>query len=229
MTADAFIVTGFYTPNYQAMTERLAAQLDELGVEHHFYAHSFDGGWDRQLMAKPLIAQRALDDHPDKAVVLMDVDCVARGSLTGIADFDADVGFHQRVKLTARRVNTWPSSRVIVFKQTPLARELLSTWAELCLQAAAQSDKRSVLNDEHFLGKALAATPYLRTSNLPPTFAAHEFDEAADHFALVHKSAHDSARHAWTFRKWLKQTRRRVVSRVTGKPYVEKKYGKQIE
>ena len=218
------VVIGFYTPDYAPLADRLSANLSAFGVASKFYPHSVDGGWDRQLMAKPGIARKALADFPDCAVVLMDVDCIIRVAIDTIADFDADIALHQRVKINGRRTSAWSSSRVVVFQQTPVAYKLAESWLNLCA-AASHAVSKTPLDDEHLLSKAISTTPFLRVMTLPDTYAAHEIDEAPDDAVIVHQSAHAEQRHAWALQRSLKAARRRVIGAVVGKPYKQWKYG----
>jgi len=225
------IVTGFYTPDYRPLAERLSRQLDAVGASCRFYPHQIDGGWDRQLMAKPLIVIRAMCDFPDQTIVLMDVDCEVRAPILDLDTISGDVALAWRSKVSAvGRANNWPSSRVVVFRQTDGARALANNWLRRCRVAEQATRHRKVkLDDELMLSAAVSQTEGVSVQILPDRFAAHEDDEAPEDAVIVHQSAHDKVRTAWTFQKRMKAARRRLISKITGRDYVEWKYGEPIE
>lgn len=225
------IVTGFYTPNYRPLAERLSRQLDAVGANRHFYAHEMEGGWDRQLMAKPLIVLKAMCDFPDQTIVLMDVDCHVHSSINDLDLLTGDVALAWRAKVAARRSNNWPSTRVVVWRQTEEAHALANAWLRRC-RVATETAKRArgvTLNDERCLALAISQAENVTIQILPDRFAAPEVDEADPEAVIVHESAHDEHRLAWSWQKAWKAKRRRLVERITGKPYRERKYGVEVK
>lgn len=222
-----YIVTGFFTPDakYARLAETFAANLDRLSIPHQLYAVSFDGGWDRQLMAKPDVVLRCMAAHPGKTVVLMDIDCIVRGDIAPALGAEGDVLLHMRTKLNGRRATTWPSSRVVAFKSTPGARVLAAKWLAVCKRAAEDASPGDTLDDERLLMAAISSTPGVLLSILPDAYAAHEIDEIGSDAVIVHQSAHDEVRKAWRLQRALKEIRRGAVSRLIGRPYIDWKYG----
>ena len=220
-----YIVTGFYTPDYEPLARTFEANLDELNIPHRIYSHAFDGGWDRQLMAKPKIVLTALSDFPRATVVLMDIDCEVRKPIADVLNFSGDVALHIRCKQTRNKYKVYGSSRIIAFRQTSGARWLAASWLAMCKEAADNPSRRAPLCDEHLLTRAFATTPFVTLSMLPEAYAAFEHDEIGPEAAIVHHSARDKSLKGFTIKRALRSLRRRTVERITGQDYVERKYG----
>ena len=71
-TTKAWLVFGWFTPDYRPLADKLAASLDEVGAPYHLFAEEKSHGrWD--VRRKPSIVLDAMAAYPDKTLVLMDV------------------------------------------------------------------------------------------------------------------------------------------------------------
>lgn len=223
-----YIVTGFHTPDekYTALANKLRQNLDALGIPHRIYARNFDGGWDRQLMAKPSTVLLAMRENPGKTIVLMDIDCEVTGKLAELVDTKADVDLNFSVKAKRRNKSSmWASSRIVVWHPTPNARRLAMTWLEFCEKAVAARSSRDILCDERQLMAAIHATPGVCIAQVDERFAALEVGTAPEDAVIVHQSAHNASKKLWGIKSTIKTHKRALIERLTGKPYAEWKHG----
>ena len=223
----SYIVTGFYTPNYEPLASAFRANLDAHAVPHHLYAVEHIGNtWLAQTLRKPEIVLRAMTDHPDATVILCDVDCLVTGHLDGIIWGDADV----KLALRSNGHGYTAASRVLMVRQTNNARRLMEEWHLQCQAAnrriVTHGRTRDKNNDELLLMDAIVMTPGVKIEMLPLGFAGAEVgSRAARDSIIIHDSAHDKARPTVRVRKAVKRIRRRLISAIVGKPYTEWKYG----
>src|SRR5262245_5640044 len=93
------IVCGFYTEDYRHWVGPLVASLDRLNQAHDFVLAEKAGQmWETNTMAKARHILAAMDRHPDKLIVWLDVDCIVHGDLSPLADIRGDVAFRMHSK-----------------------------------------------------------------------------------------------------------------------------------
>lgn len=234
----SYIVAGFYTPDYAELAANLTANLDQFSIPHHFYAVSKIGEtWMAQTLRKPEIALRAMDDHPGKSIILMDVDCTVRGPLDPLPT-ESDVTAYIFTVRSKRRIKSCTSSRVIVLRPTERTRQMLRLWHDKCTalnskiaqmrigKSQIASNAITQDDDETLLIRAIAETPGLTISMLPLAYSGSA--PADDETALVtHDSARrkaDRTRHGPSL---IKRIRRKIIEGIIGKPYTEWRYGQR--
>ena len=129
--AEAWIVCGFYTPDYRAWAERLIASLDAHGASHDIVPRAkLPGGWEANTMAKAHAVLEAMDQHPDKVIVFVDVDCEVKGDLSPLAQLSGDVAFYVQSRWRSNGgIRFRVRSGTLVIKPTPAARRFVETWA----------------------------------------------------------------------------------------------------
>src|SRR5690349_17002520 len=99
--SSAYIVTGFFTPDYAELGASFAANLRTHAVPHHLYAASASA-WQNAILLKPQIVLRAMADYPGRTVVLMDIDCYLTGPMDPILAFQGDVSLFVGVRYHPR-------------------------------------------------------------------------------------------------------------------------------
>jgi hypothetical protein len=134
-TPRGWLVCGWFTPDYRPLAQTLADQLSAHGAPHHILATEKTGSWSRQILRKPTMVLRAMREHPNETIVFMDVDCLVRGPLDDAVKTSADLTCSLFVKRRRGRQRNDLSSRVIVVRPTPGARQLVEHWALQCQEA----------------------------------------------------------------------------------------------
>ena len=125
-----WIVCGWYTPDYEHWFRRLEGTLIKHGAPYDFRAvPKIDGGWERNTCRKAGFALDALDHHPGKTVIFLDVDCVVNGDLETLAAMPCDVALNFAVLRKKRRINLVPLTGHMIINPTPKARALIEAWA----------------------------------------------------------------------------------------------------
>jgi hypothetical protein len=131
-THAGWIVRGWFTddPVYRSLAQQLAASLERVGAPYHLACvPKAPRGWEANTMQKPVQALAALDRHPGRTVVFMDVDFTATGDLCWLADTNADITLQMGVKRRRSGLTQMGiSSRVVVMRPTPPARDFVTTW-----------------------------------------------------------------------------------------------------
>ncbi len=128
------IVCGWYTPDYGFWAERLIASLDERDIPHDIVGvGSMNGRWETKTLAKPIHILAAMDRHPDKVIVFLDVDCVVKGDLHAeVSDFNADIGIFWYANMRNPGKNPpyrfRVSSATMLFSPTSDARAFVEAW-----------------------------------------------------------------------------------------------------
>jgi hypothetical protein len=214
------VVVGFFTPNYRELTERFSANLSEFDLAHHFFAISATD-WQSAILLKPKIVGRARALYPGKSIVLMDVDCIVRGTLDPLFEStqNCDIALTLRVKhgLEPRDKKpcdrVWSSSRLVIWRPTDAADSLLKSWTSNC---ATPINLWS--GDEGFLLRAISQTPNLRLQTIPKEYGAWEICDIGPEAIVIHQS-----QRATTVPSF-KRLRRRAVELVVRKPYAEWRY-----
>jgi hypothetical protein len=191
-TAGDWLVIGWFTedPTYRPLAEAFAANLAEHGAPYHLFAKPAGKGWSTRR--KPSVVLEAMDAHPGKTLVLMDVDCIVRGDIAPVAAISGDVGITVLARNMRKRrewrhwIATEASSRVVVFRPTEGARAFLRRWAD-------QIERSHVNHDEHSMVWAFLASPDVSFSYIPQTYSGREASKLPDG-VIVHDSAHDRQR-----------------------------------
>jgi hypothetical protein len=225
-----WLVTGWFTPNYQPLAAAFAANLMEHGVPFHLYAKTAVAGWNTRR--KPAVVLEAMDAYPGKTVVLMDVDCTVTGDMAPVADVKGDVGIvviarnMRRGKRWAHWLSVECSSRVVVFRPTVGARAFAQAWADTI-------ERSTVDHDEHSMAWAYLSSPSIHFDYIDQRYSAREIGRIPD-AVIEHDSAHDEARRASRGRvqtmlraferRWLRSGRTRQ-SRLKGEMSVVLKAG----
>ena len=130
-----WIAFGWFTddPLYRPLTEQLAISLDRFNVPYDFAAVAkLPGGWEANTRQKPAQLLAAMDRHPGKTIVLLDVDFTAIADISWLADASGDIA----LQLAARRRSNGStrliaSAQVIVVKPTLPARRFVEAWLRL--------------------------------------------------------------------------------------------------
>lgn len=192
-----WIVCGWYTPDYRPWWINLRNELDFIGAPHDFVeVQKLAGGWEANTMAKANVVLDAIKRHPDKTIILLDVDCTIPGGLAALeelASFSGDVGFVLETKWR-RRVRRWVFSRsgTMVFKPTELARQFVDAWARESLNAPRYAV------DQDSLVVAIGKVSGLSITTLPIRYCAVARDNCP-HPAVLHDSASKAATKAGKF------------------------------
>lgn len=126
----SYVVCGWYTPDYAPWAEKLIASLERVGAPHDIVAvPAMSGSWEAKTMAKPRHVLDAINRHPDRTVIFLDVDCEVRGDLSPLAGIGGDVGFHVRTKWRrSGGMRYGARSGTMVLQPTPGARRYVEAW-----------------------------------------------------------------------------------------------------
>lgn len=158
-----WIVCGWFTddPVYRPLARQLADSLGAVGAPYDLVAvPRTPGSWETNTLAKAGHALAALDRHPGKTIIFMDVDFTANGDVSWLAHAPGDVA----MQMVARRrrngsARLAPSAQVMVFKPNDAARRFIEAWIHAG-QAAIPGD-----TSEAFLTLA-CAVPDVSISSL---------------------------------------------------------------
>ncbi|WP_045837151.1 hypothetical protein [Hyphomicrobium sp. 99] len=183
-----YVVVGFFTPNYRPLADDFAASLSRHAIPHMLYAWE-SGTWHATTLAKPLVTQRAMEDFPDRTIVLMDVDIDVHGPITPALEFAGDISLWIGVGVHAKNEPGWriraiSSSRLVIWRQTEKAKRLLRTWCQL----TAQQIPDHILDDEQTLTLAIEHNDGLTVTTTPRRYAARNPWEVSDDAIIVHKT-----------------------------------------
>lgn len=153
------VVCGWYTPNYADWAQKIIANLSSLGLPHDFVCVAPESAyWQTVTLMKAQQALNAMGRHPDKTVVLLDVDCqvLSAEAILAMEDLPGDVGFYLRTKFRrAGKVRFGARSGTMFFKPTSGALAFVRKWVELSGQAPPYSV------DQDSLAVAIGKTPTL--------------------------------------------------------------------
>ena len=185
--AKDWLVCGWFTPDYRPLAAKLAANLDAQAIPYHLFAKDkHPRGWDATRKASVVL--EAMDAHPGKTLVLMDVDCTVGGDLTPLTQFEGDI----TVAVKARPSPLWRGvvitlgSRVVVFRPTEKARSFVADWQRLCGQSKTGSA-------EDAMAWAYVRRPDVRYVLIDPRYEGREVDAGYDarDIAIWHEGAHE--------------------------------------
>jgi hypothetical protein len=188
MTARPWIVCGFFTPDYRPWAERLIASLEAHGAPHDIVERpKLVGGWEANTMAKARAVLEAMDRHPGKVVVFLDVDCEVRGDLAPLAHLSADVAFYVRARRRRRGgMRFGVRSGTLVLKPTAAARRFVDAWVE----ASATAEHGDV--DQTTLMLAIGSVPGVSFEPLDAKWCATAGDNVAEPVILHDQASRDA-------------------------------------
>jgi hypothetical protein len=126
-----FIVFAWYTPDYRHWADKLVANLDARAIPHDIVeVPKLSGSWEANTMAKPVHLLDAMDRHPRKTIILLDVDCQVLGDLeTPLAGIGGDVAFYVRTSYRKNGGATFAAkSGTVIIRPTEGARRYVEAW-----------------------------------------------------------------------------------------------------
>jgi len=179
----------------------LVADLEGLGHAHDFVEVEPYGGWswEKTTLRKAHEAGKAMDRHPNKLVVFLDVDARVLRPLDDLVNrWRGDVGFYIRTSIRKTGgVKIRIRSGTMVLANTPQARHFVDVW-----EAESRSAPRGEVDQAALqvaLGKQLAAT----YRPLPLEYCATEGDRCHNP-AILHDQASKGVRKVgnWQKRWW---------------------------
>ena len=95
---------GFYTPDDGHWLPPLIESMREHHAPFDFVqAEKLPGGREINAAGKIVQILAVMDRHPDKVIILLDVDCTVHGDLTPPADIRGDVAFRVRTGYRRRK------------------------------------------------------------------------------------------------------------------------------
>jgi hypothetical protein len=224
-TKSPFLVTGFFTPDYFPLAAAFSANLIEHDIAHHLYARPKSAGqWGHQTLQKPSVLQAARRDHPDRMIILMDVDCRVRGDISPILDTVGDISVPMGRKPMKNGTALKPGTRVLLVRPTSQTDTFLKLWDDMC-----RLNVQPVGNDEIRLQMAIEdSAGRFAITTLPQHFTGKEIRKAGPADMIVHDSARDEARLFGSVRKDVKHGFRRLRNAihhaVTGRDYKSAKH-----
>ncbi len=201
LTSDDWIVVAWHTRDekYTSLARRLGDQLSAFGAPHVMY--DVDRGnrsWIQTIKAmKPVIVQRALDEHPGKIIVLMDVDCHIHARLeplverVGTADLAINLMRKRKRGLTSG--NCYVTTRVMGFNDTARTKALLQYWGRICRTSVDDGE-----TEETLLAHAITEGPCnVHMVTVPAAYGGLETHDAPPRAAITHVSANAETHPAW--------------------------------
>lgn len=219
------VVTGFFTPDYFPLADAFSQNLIQHGIPHTLY-NVPSAAWAEAILLKPRIVKLAMEDHPESTVILMDIDCILSDTLAPALAFLGDLSLFMGVRFKKAfgkkrtRLRVLPSSRIIAWKATAKSMELLDNWERLC--ALHLSDVPNT-DDEQLLMLAIGRTPSVAVNIIDGRYAAQDPQYALKDAIVIHHSAHNGMLER-SFRYRFKAVKRRVISRMIGRPYPAPKF-----
>jgi len=180
-----WIACGWFTEDaiYRPLAEQLAQSLEDVGVAYDLAAiPRCKGGWEANTMAKAEQVLAAMDHHPDKAIVFLDVDCrVVRDLTPLLKEITSDIAIRFRAKTRNNRTWMTPRSSAIVIRPTEAARRFVLKWRD-----ASQDAGYGAIDQSTFV-TTLCYTPGVSFSPLDARWGAMN-GEISDP-AIVHYGA----------------------------------------
>jgi hypothetical protein len=124
-----YVVCAFYTPDYSRWVPPLEASLDRVNAPYDIaLVDKVAGGWEANTRQKPAQVLAAMDRHPNKSIIFLDVDCIVRGSLAALADIRGDIGVHMPIKRRPKGARLRIRTGTLVVRPTPEARRFVEAW-----------------------------------------------------------------------------------------------------
>ena len=190
-----YVVVAWYTPDYRELAAKFQSNLVAFGIPYQFLAYPKEvssRNFRRRTHCKPEVVASSLKFNPDKAIVLMDVDCIVRDKIDDMIrpGLDVSMGFMARRKGNSLRASA--SSRVIVFHNTEKAKELAREWMKCC-------EEFNNLSDEQCLTIAITRVDGLMIERLPRKYVGIEESKADPDSIIVHRSE-NAKRRKFTYR-----------------------------
>ena len=185
-TPSDWIVSGWFTEDdkYRPLAEQLAVSLDNVGAPYDLVATpTLSGGWEANTMAKPAQVLAAMDRHPGKTIIFLDVDCRVVGDLAPLVNsVTSDIAIRFRAKARANRMWMTPRSSTMVFRPTAAARRFVDAWHD----AGKEADLGTI--DQTTFVTTLCRSPGVSFSPLGPEWGAMA-DDNYPKAAIVHLGA----------------------------------------
>jgi hypothetical protein len=126
----AFVVAGFYTPDYEHWFYRLERSLIEHGAPYDFEAVPKEpGGWEANTRRKAGLILDAMHRHSGKTLIWIDVDALCVGDVSQLVGLPCDVAIRLHGWRTRHRVSLMARAGTIIFNPTENARRLVQAWA----------------------------------------------------------------------------------------------------
>ena len=129
-----YAVCGWYTPDYQNWETKLRESLIRHAQPHDLVPVEKDPAacWEATTMRKAREVLKALNRHPAKTVIFIDVDCCVEGDLSPLTRLRADVAFffHPRRRRSGH-AKAHIRSGTMVFKPTAEARRFVERWVAI--------------------------------------------------------------------------------------------------
>jgi len=127
-----FVVTGWFTEDYQRWLYPLLDDLERFGHDHDFKCVTLPpkGLWEEKTLVKAREISKAMDRNPGKWIINLDVDCRVLRPLDSLVDnFTGDVGFFIQTKYRHRGgAKVRVRSGTMIFAPTPAARAFVHMW-----------------------------------------------------------------------------------------------------
>jgi hypothetical protein len=177
----SYIVCGWYTPNYAHWLDTLVPSLEAVGAPHSFVLiHKPHSSWQRTTMLKASQVRAAMDWHPGKTIIFLDVDCRVTGPLDELANTDCDFAcfMHTVVSRRSVKLHTW--SGTLLIQPTPRARSMVEIW-----EHESERQHREA-TDQTSLALAVSRVPGLRITALERKWCAARGEAGA---VIEHDSA----------------------------------------
>jgi hypothetical protein len=195
-----YIVSGWYTKDYKKWWDKLRPTLEAVGAPYDFVeVERSSTEWESSTMVKAAHVLQAMQRHPDKTVVFLDVDCEVLGPLDELLKTKTDFACFIETNANPKSIRFLPWSGTMVIRQTPKAYELVERWVEESRTAARYSV------DQTSLANALGKVPGLTLTLLDRKWCARPWDNVADAVIL-----HDSASIPLKTPKWKQRWNRRL-------------------
>jgi len=134
-----FIVASYHTNEiYRRESEKLAASLRKLGIEHDIVALPDRGSWEKNVHGKPDFILKMLEGHPGHDVLWLDSDAIVRSDPVMFrTDGDWQFAAYRRVKDAF-----WGGT--LYFRNDPLVRQAVAWWSWWTAQNPRKSDELSL-------------------------------------------------------------------------------------
>jgi hypothetical protein len=155
------------------------------------------GSWEANTTAKPAQILAAIDRHPGKVVVFLDVDCEVKAPLDQLATITGDVGFYIRTRYRrfgGIRFGARPGT--VVIRPTAAARTYVEAWAA----AAREAPLGSV--DQSAQMVAMGRVPWCSFTMLPVEYCATVGDKVQAPIVLHDRASRGVSKVAQWRRLW---------------------------